>query len=116
MQNLGNSCYVNSVMQVLFSQPDFKKLYETDAAQHLSTCTKFSPDCFQCQVKKLALGLASGKYSQKKIAEKVVTETMTEAEKKEVMEKDEFFQDGVRPALFKSLFGKGHPEFQTGQQ
>lgn len=41
---------------------------------------------------------------------------MTEEEKKEVLEKDEFYQDGIRPAIFKGLIGKGHPEFQGGQQ
>ena len=35
---------------------------------------------------------------------------------KEVVEKDEFYQDGIRPAIFKGLIGKGHPEFQGGQQ
>ena len=27
IRNLGNSCYMNSVMQVLFSVPDFKQKY-----------------------------------------------------------------------------------------
>jgi ubiquitin carboxyl-terminal hydrolase 5/13 len=30
--------------------------------------------------------------------------------------KEEWYQDGVRPAIFKSLVGKDHPEFKTGQQ
>ena len=25
-------------------------------------------------------------------------------------------QDGIKPFQFKNLVGKGHPEFQTGQQ
>jgi ubiquitin carboxyl-terminal hydrolase 5/13 len=41
---------------------------------------------------------------------------MTDEEKKKVEETDEYYQDGVRPQLFKTLVGKGHPEFQTGQQ
>jgi hypothetical protein len=65
------------------------------------TCTKFSPDCFYCQIYKLGLGLASGTYSQQKLAEKVITDNMTEEEKKAIMEKDEFYQDGVKPAIFK---------------
>lgn len=72
------------------------------------TCKKFSPDCFQCQIQKLALGLASGKYSQKKLEAKVEKEGENEEQK------DEYYQDGVRPQIFKTLIGKGHPEFQTG--
>ena len=29
-------------------------------------------------------------------------------------QKDEYYQDGIRPAIFKSLIGKGHVEFSTG--
>lgn len=41
---------------------------------------------------------------------------MTEEEKAAALAKDEYYQDGIRPAIFKHLVGKGHPEFQTGQQ
>lgn len=46
MENLGNTCYLNSVMQVLFSLPDFQKKYAESAANHLTSCSKFSPECF----------------------------------------------------------------------
>jgi uncharacterized UBP type Zn finger protein len=29
---------------------------------------------------------------------------------------EQFYQDGIRPAIFKSLIGKDHEEFKTGQQ
>ena len=41
---------------------------------------------------------------------------MTDEEKKKIEETDEYYQDGVRPQLFKTLVGKDHPEFKTGQQ
>jgi ubiquitin carboxyl-terminal hydrolase 5/13 len=65
MENLGNSCYINSVVQILFSFPEFRNFYEPNAAAHLKNCQKFSPDCYQCQIFKLAQGLYSGEYSQK---------------------------------------------------
>ena len=65
---------------------------------------------------KLAFGLACGEYSQKLLADKVVTDQMAEEEKKKVLETDEYYQEGVRPQLFKTLVGKDHPDFKTGQQ
>jgi hypothetical protein len=43
-------------------------------------------------MRKLGSGLASGKYSQKILVEKVETE-----ESKAEEQKDEYYQDGVRP-------------------
>jgi len=116
MQNLGNTCYMNSVMQVMLHQQDFRDKYEKGAVEHLSTCKKHTPDCFQCQMRKLAHGLASAKYSTKKLADKVITEQMSEEDKQKVRGTDEFHQDGVRPQLFQILVGKGHVDFQTAQQ
>jgi ubiquitin carboxyl-terminal hydrolase 5/13 len=46
MENLGNSCYLNSVVQVLFSQEDFRNKYAVHAQEHLLNCKKYSPECF----------------------------------------------------------------------
>lgn len=67
-------------------------------------------------MRKLAHGLSCGKYSTSQLADKVITDQMTDEEKKKVEETDEYYQDGVRPQLFKTLVGKDHPEFKTGQQ
>lgn len=74
MENLGNTCYMNSIVQVFFSFPEFKEHFYTGAEEHLCKCDNFSPGCYQCQTSKLAIGLYSGEYSQKKIAQKVITE------------------------------------------
>ena len=68
MENLGNSCYMNSIVQVFFSLPEFKEHFYTDAQRLVSECTGFAPDNYVCQTRKLAIGLYSGDYSQKKIA------------------------------------------------
>ncbi len=74
LENLGNSCYLNSVYQVLFSFPEFQTHYLNSAQIHLLTCDKFSPECLMCQVSKLVEGLQSGRYSEKKEAKKVTYE------------------------------------------
>jgi len=60
-------------------------------------------------MQKVGEGLMCGKYSEKLLAEKVDVGDGK-------LQEDEYYQDGIRPQIFKSLVGKGHPEFQTGQQ
>jgi ubiquitin carboxyl-terminal hydrolase 5/13 len=38
MENLGNTCYMNSVVQVLMSMPEFKERYLTNANEYLLAC------------------------------------------------------------------------------
>jgi len=48
MENLGNTCYMNSVVQCLFSFPEFQNYFYPAALKHLKNCAKDSPDCYQC--------------------------------------------------------------------
>lgn len=74
LQNLGNSCYMNSVLQIIFSLDEFKTRYFDLGTKHLEECDKFTPDCFICQLSKVGVGLYSGKHSEKKKAEPVKIE------------------------------------------
>jgi ubiquitin carboxyl-terminal hydrolase 5/13 len=99
LANLGNSCYLNSVMQVIFSIPAFQARYY-EPAQRIFSDTNVDPSGdFTVQMSKLACGLLSGEYS------KPASNGDGQAE-----------QVGIRPTTFKLLVGRGHPEFSTKRQ
>jgi len=63
---------------------------------------------------KLSHGLCSGKYSQK--LKDIQPPTKIEEESKESDNFEEFYQEGIRPFMFKYHVGKDHVEFKTNQQ
>ncbi|KAL7749797.1 ubiquitin C-terminal hydrolase Ubp14 [Sorochytrium milnesiophthora] len=97
LKNLGNSCYLSSVLQSLFRLPAFQARYWQDAQKHVQECRSTTPDmCWECQWHKLGDGLWSGRYSKPgQFGEE---------------------QDGIAPGMFKALVGKGHAEFSTMKQ
>ena len=66
MKNLGNSCYINSVMQALFTVPSFIERYLYKADELFQCC--FPSDAhqdFDVQMAKLATGLFSGRLAKR---------------------------------------------------
>ncbi|KAK7688342.1 hypothetical protein QCA50_008714 [Cerrena zonata] len=65
LANLGNSCYMASVLQTVFSLPSFQaRFLSTTAQDHWATCSEsLSADCIDCQLYKISDGLLSGRYS-----------------------------------------------------
>lgn len=98
IKNLGNSCYMSSVLQCLFSLPEFtKKYYHPNSLQNIISAPE---NDLGTQVAKIADGLLSGRYS---VPDLSTTE-------------DKPHQRGISPAMFKKLIGEGHPEFSTMKQ
>ncbi|CAO0790253.1 unnamed protein product [Mucor circinelloides] len=99
LKNLGNSCYMASILQSVFNIEQFQSRYNQQLADHALTCTTDAANCWHCQLHKLADGLLSGRYSQ----------PITNADGVQS-------QDGIAPGMFKALVGKNHQEFSTMRQ
>ncbi|KAJ7074130.1 hypothetical protein C8F01DRAFT_1099340 [Mycena amicta] len=102
LSNLGNSCYMASALQALFSLPSFRTRYfsATSTTDHAAQCPEPLPaDCVECQMRKVADGLLSGRYSHPAHGPL-----------------DAAASRDYAPAGFKALIGKGHEEFSTMKQ
>jgi len=129
LANLGNSCYLSSVLQTIFSLPDFQTRYYEPAAitpvNHAETCTVPLPaDCVECQMRKIADGLLSGRYSHPaNVPPSSYTLGVQQTEPPTALDDGSrhpslapVFQKGLKPMGFKAMVGKGHDEFATMKQ
>lgn len=93
--NLGNSCYLNSVVQVLFSLDSYKDFFGSlDFDEKVPDAALDLPS----QMIKLYDGLTSGRYSKPSAL------------------KGDDYQNGIKPSTFKALIGADHQEFKTNKQ
>lgn len=102
--NLGNSCYMNSIIQVIFVIPDFVRRFVEGSAEIFDSASSDPASDFNVQVSKLGIGLLSGKYSK------------PPPEGLKAKQTNDELQPGISPHMFKSLIGKGHPLFSTKRQ
>ncbi|CAN6662246.1 ubiquitin carboxyl-terminal hydrolase 14 [Trichomonascus vanleenenianus] len=96
IKNLGNSCYMSSVVQCLFSLPQFIERYSKNSELPVAD----PANDLEVQMRKLADGVLSGRYA--------VPSNDTES--------DVQHQKGIALGMFKALIGRGHVEFSTMRQ
>lgn len=104
LKNLGNSCYLNSILQCLFTLPIFRRRYY-EAIQGRPANSLNPAEDLEIQLRKIADGLLSGRYS------KSDSDVVTSHDSADIPH-----QRGLAPAMLKELIGKGHDEFSTMRQ
>lgn len=103
LKNLGNSCYLASILQCLYDLPAFQNRY-FKPGDDLPIVREPAED-LETQLRKMADGLLSGRYA------KPNTEVVASEHSAEVPH-----QKGLAPSMLKHLIGRGHPEFCTMRQ
>ncbi|RVX69870.1 hypothetical protein B0A52_05704 [Exophiala mesophila] len=103
LKNIGNTCYLASTVQCLFSLPAFQQRYfHPDQPPPVTT---LPAEDLETQLRKLADGLVSDRYSRPEANEQAgVDDSGTPHQK------------GLSPVMFKHLIGGGHEEFSTMRQ
>ena len=111
LRNLGNSCYINSVVQVLkecdkihtcfANRKNMMQIFET-AQSGGAKAIESDP---LAQTTKLFYALTSKEYAR-------TTEELLDDKKRDLR----CLADGLAPRMFKRLIGEGHSEFSTARQ
>uniref|UniRef100_K7FT88 Ubiquitin carboxyl-terminal hydrolase n=1 Tax=Pelodiscus sinensis TaxID=13735 RepID=K7FT88_PELSI len=108
MKNLGNSCYLSTVMQAVFSIPEFQRAYVGNLPRIFDYSPLDPTQDFNTQITKLGHGLLSGQYSKPPMKSELIEQVMKEEHKPQ--------HNGISPRMFKAFVSKGHPEFSSNRQ
>ena len=103
LKNLGNSCYLASILQCLFAQDAFRQRYFHP--NDPPPLADRPAEDLETQLRKVADGLLSGGYSY---PDRDATMADDDSQPRH--------QKGLAPAMLKHLVGKGHDEFSTMRQ
>lgn len=121
--NLGNSCYMNSVLQVLWTLPELKERYASAAERIFRSSPREPAGDFASQMAKVGVALLEGKTGHppggvpSSTGHEAMTVSTEEGGLEAVaQEKEAEAANAVRPSLFKAVVAKGHAEFSSMRQ
>lgn len=105
--NIGNSCYLASTMQLVFSTRSFySRFYKNQPLKPAFEAAPADPSLdLNTQLTKLGHGLLSGKYSVPALERGDNASSATPTK-----------QEGISPRMFKAVIATGHPEFSSMRQ
>ncbi|XP_069474777.1 ubiquitin carboxyl-terminal hydrolase 13 isoform X2 [Ambystoma mexicanum] len=109
IKNMGNSCYISTVMQIIFSIPEFQRAYVGNLPRIFDYSPLDPTQDFNTQMSKLGHGLLSGQFSKPPVKSELIEQVMREEEHKPLPR-------GIALRMFKSLVSMGHPEFSSKRQ
>lgn len=132
LKNLGNSCYMNSILQALWTLPQLQRRY-VDAAKQIYESAQEPANDFPTQMAKVGVALTTGRTGapppsssaapmEEDVASSVVASKDTAGQVSgagtsvKPSGHGEEEQNWVEPQAFKSLVGKGNAEFSSGHQ
>lgn len=114
LDNLGNSCYMSSVMQIIMSIPEVEKRFKERVEGIFKSAPEDPSEDLLTMMGKLSSGLLSDRYvkptplyEKKGDNEGIIVSNV-------VMKEEEY--GSVKPVMFKNVIGKGHVEFSSGRQ
>lgn len=121
LKNLGNSCYVNSCLQVMAAMPEFRARYLPHAAAIFSAMpARTAAEDVTAQMAKLAVALGTDKYVPAEARKGLppIAPGASEEEAKAHREAAERLASiaYVAPSMLRNLLGRGHDAFSTMQQ
>lgn len=101
LRNLGSSCYLNAAVQLLAALPELAARYlDADCSLRLSALPAVEEDLL-AQLAKVVNGLLSERYSP--------SNPSLPADEEELVL-------GLAPQMFRTVIGRGHPEFSSNRQ
>jgi len=118
--NLGNSCYMNSVVQVLMAMPELASRYASCAPALFASAPANPAQDLPAQLAKVAQALVGGRtgHVPPTGAQPMEEDGATDAKPPAPAAAEDLATRAVavRPQSFKSLVGRGHPEFSSARQ
>ncbi|CAH2247759.1 ubiquitin carboxyl-terminal hydrolase 13 [Pelobates cultripes] len=108
IKNQGNSSYLSTVMQVIFSIPEFQRAYVGNLTRIFDFAPLDPTQDFNTQMAKLGHALLSGQFSKPPVKCELIEQVMKEEYKQQAK--------GITTRMFKALVSKSHPEFSSNRQ